>query len=66
MLGGKRLKVVSTMTYNEYLNTLNWPLGSALAVLLMLAILLATLAWTRLVEARALRRLGDPAGGRAV
>ena len=61
MLGGKRLKVVSSMTYNEFLNTLNWPLGSALATVLMLAILLTTLLWTRLVEGRALRRLGDPA-----
>ena len=65
MLGGKRLKVVSSMTYNEFLNTLNWPLGAALATVLMLAILLATLLWTRLVERRALRRLGDAAPGRA-
>ena len=61
MLGGKRLKVVSSMTYNEFLNTLNWPLGSALATVLMAAILLTTLLWTRLVEARALRRLADTA-----
>ncbi len=61
MLGGKRLKVVSSMTYNEFLNTLNWPLGSALAVVLMAAILVTALAWTRLVERRALRRLGDAA-----
>ena len=61
MLGGKRLKVVSSMTYNEFLNTLNWPLGAALACVLMLAILLTALAWTRLVEKRALRRLGDAA-----
>ena len=61
MLGGKRLKMVSTMTYNEFLNTLNWPLGSALATVLMLAILLTTLLWTRLVEARAMRRLVDTA-----
>ncbi len=61
MLGGKRLKVVSSMTYNEFLNTLNWPLGAALATVLMLAILLTTLLWTRLVERRALRRIGDAA-----
>jgi putative spermidine/putrescine transport system permease protein len=63
MLGGKRLKVVSSMTYNEFLNTLNWPLGAALATVLMAAILLATLLWTRLVEKRALRRLGEVAQG---
>ena len=50
MLGGKRLKVVSSMTYNEFLNTLNWPLGAALATLLMVAILTATLIWTRFVR----------------
>ena len=61
MLGGNRLRVVSSMTYNEYLNTLNWPLGSALATVLMLAILLTTLLWTRFVETRALRRIGDTA-----
>ena len=33
-------------------------LGAAIAVLLLLAILLCTLLWTRLVERRALRRLG--------
>jgi putative spermidine/putrescine transport system permease protein len=63
MLGGKRLKVVSSMTYNEFLNTLNWPLGAALATVLMAAILLATLLWTRLVEKRALRGLGEVAQG---
>ena len=63
MLGGKRLKVVSSMTYNEFLNTLNWPLGAALATLLMVAILTATLIWTRFVETRAMRRLGEVAEG---
>ncbi|MHC2104066.1 ABC transporter permease [Methylobacterium sp. CM6246] len=63
MLGGKRLKVVSSMTYNEFLNTLNWPLGAALATLLMVAILTATLIWTRFVETRAMRRLGEVAVG---
>ncbi|ATR21837.1 ABC transporter permease protein [Roseomonas mucosa] len=58
MLGGKRLRVVASMAYNEFLNTLNWPLGAAIAVLLLIAILLCTLLWTRLVERRALRRLG--------
>ncbi|MGU3285051.1 ABC transporter permease [Methylobacterium mesophilicum] len=63
ILGGKRLKVVSSMTYNEFLNTLNWPLGAALATLLMVAILTATLIWTRFVETRAMRRLGEVAEG---
>jgi len=58
MLGGRRLKVVSSMTYTEFLNTLNWPLGAAIAVLLLVAILAVTLLWTRFIERRALRRLG--------
>ena len=58
MLGGRRLKVVSSMAYNEFLNTLNWPLGAAIATLLLLAVLAATLLWTRFVERRALSRLG--------
>ncbi|MFC3124238.1 ABC transporter permease [Pseudoroseomonas globiformis] len=58
MLGGRRLKVASSMTYTEFLNTLNWPLGAAVATLLLLAILATTLLWTSLVERRALRRLG--------
>ncbi|MDQ1080313.1 ABC transporter permease [Pseudoroseomonas cervicalis] len=58
MLGGRRLKVVASMTYTEFLNTLNWPLGAAIAMLLLAAILAATLLWTRLVERPALRRLG--------
>jgi putative spermidine/putrescine transport system permease protein len=58
ILGGKRLKVVTTMAYNEFLNTLNWPLGAALATLLLGAILAAMLLWVRLVERPALRRLG--------
>ena len=58
MLGGRRLKVVASMAYNEFLNTLNWPLGAAIATLLLAAILAATLVWTRFVESRALRRLG--------
>ncbi|MBB5695429.1 ABC transporter permease [Muricoccus pecuniae] len=58
MLGGRRLKVVASMAYNEFLNTLNWPLGAAIATLLLATILAATLLWTRLVERRALRRLG--------
>ena len=61
ILGGRRLKVVTTMAYNEFLNTLNWPLGAAIATLLLLAILAATILWAWLVERPALRRLGGPA-----
>ena len=38
IIGGRRLKVVSTLAYDEFLNTLDWPLGAAIAVLLLVAI----------------------------
>lgn len=42
LLGGPTYKVVSTMVYEQFLQLLNWPAGSALA-LLMTAIVLALL-----------------------
>lgn len=52
ILGGRRVKVVSTTVYDEFLNTLNWPLGAAIAVLLLLSVLAVMLGWNRLVERR--------------
>ncbi len=37
IIGGRRLKVIATLAYDEFLNTLNWPLGASLAVLLLAA-----------------------------
>ena len=37
IIGGRRLKVAATLAYDEFLNTLNWPLGAAVAVLLLVA-----------------------------
>jgi putative spermidine/putrescine transport system permease protein len=37
IIGGRKLKVIATAAYDEFLNTLNWPLGASLAVLLLLA-----------------------------
>ena len=37
IIGGRRLKVAATLAYDEFLNTLNWPLGAAIAVLLLVA-----------------------------
>ena len=39
MLGGRRLKVVATTVYDEFLAQLNWPLGAAIAVLLLIAVI---------------------------
>ncbi|MEZ5849203.1 MAG: ABC transporter permease [Hyphomicrobiaceae bacterium] len=38
IIGGRRLKVAATLAYDEFLNTLNWPLGAAVAVLLLIAL----------------------------
>jgi len=52
IIGGRRLKVVATLAYDEFLNTLNWPLGATVAVLLVLIILVITVGCGRLVERR--------------
>ncbi|NDW06941.1 ABC transporter permease [Jiella pacifica] len=52
ILGGRRVKVVSTTVYDEFLNTLNWPLGAAIAVILLVSVLAIMVAWNRLVEKR--------------
>ncbi|MBO0904141.1 ABC transporter permease [Jiella sonneratiae] len=52
ILGGRRVKVVSTTVYDEFLNTLNWPLGAAIAIILLVSVLAIMVAWNRLVEKR--------------
>lgn len=52
VLGGRRVKVVSTTVYDEFLNTLNWPLGAAIAILLLVSVLTIMIAWNKLVERR--------------
>lgn len=52
ILGGRRVKVVSTTVYDEFMNTLNWPLGAAIAMLLLLSVLIIMVSWNRLVERR--------------
>jgi putative spermidine/putrescine transport system permease protein len=52
IIGGRRLKVASTLAYDEFLNTLNWPLGAAVAVLLLVALVLIIVVSNRLVERR--------------
>lgn len=36
LIGGRRVKVVATTVLDEFLSTLNWPLGAAIALLLLL------------------------------
>jgi len=52
IIGGRRLKVAATLAYDEFLNTLNWPLGAAVACLLLLALVLITVGSNRLIERR--------------
>jgi putative spermidine/putrescine transport system permease protein len=52
IIGGRRLKVASTLAYDEFLNTLNWPMGAAVATFLLLALVAIILVSNRLVEKR--------------
>ena len=52
IIGGRRLKVAATLAYDEFLNTLNWPLGAAVAVLLLIALVAIIVGSNRLVERR--------------
>ncbi|AWB25092.1 ABC transporter permease [Methylobacterium currus] len=50
IIGGRRLKVAATLAYDEFLNTLNWPLGAAVAVLLLVGLILIVVGANALVE----------------
>ena len=52
LIGGRRLKVAATAIYDEFLASLDWPLGAAIAVLLVASVLVIVLLWNRVVERR--------------
>ncbi len=52
IIGGRRLKVAATLAYDEFLNTLNWPLGAAVATLLLVALIGIIVCSNRLIERR--------------
>jgi putative spermidine/putrescine transport system permease protein len=52
IIGGRRLKVASTLAYDEFLNTLNWPMGAAVATLLLVALVAIIVVSNRLAERR--------------
>ncbi|MGA3401823.1 MAG: ABC transporter permease [Acetobacteraceae bacterium] len=52
IIGGRRLQVAATLAYDEFLNTLNWPLGAAIAVLLVVANVVIVVGCNRLIERR--------------
>ena len=52
LIGGRRLKVAATAIYDEFLTTLDWPLGAAIACLLVASVLVIMLLWSRVAERR--------------
>ncbi len=44
--------------YDEFLNTLNWPLGATIAIIVLAANLVIMLAYNRVIETRARKALG--------
>jgi len=58
LLGGRRLKMVATIVYDEYLHELNWPLGAAISLVLLLANLGLMLGCNRVVEGAYRKTLG--------
>ncbi|MCB1471469.1 MAG: ABC transporter permease [Rhodobiaceae bacterium] len=52
IIGGRRMKVVATTAYDEYLSTLNWPLGAAIAIVLLVATAIIIMSYNRLIERR--------------
>ena len=52
IIGGRRLKVIATAAYDEFLNTLNWPLGASLAVLLLIVNVVVLQVSNRMMERR--------------
>ncbi|WP_322616791.1 ABC transporter permease [Pseudomonas sp. BIC9C] len=58
LLGGRRLKMVATLIYDQYLSELNWPMGATIAVALLLINLLIMLSWNRMIEGRYKKSLG--------
>jgi len=58
LLGGRRLKMVATLIYDEYLHELNWPLGAAIALALLVVNLTVMLGTQALLEGHYRKRLG--------
>ncbi|MFC3286112.1 ABC transporter permease [Litchfieldella rifensis] len=58
IIGGRRLKVAATAAYDEYLNTMNWPLGAAIAIVLLVANVALVMSYNRMMERRFRRTLG--------
>ena len=58
LLGGRRLKMVATVIYDEYLHELNWPLGAAIALALLVVNLVVMLSYNAVLEGGYAKRMG--------
>ncbi|WP_042271513.1 ABC transporter permease [Paraburkholderia heleia] len=58
LLGGRRLKVAATAVYDQFLSSMNWPLGATIAVVLLVANLVVMLTYYRVLERRYARSMG--------
>ena len=58
LLGGRRLKMVAKLIYDEYLHELNCPLGAAIALALLVVNLLVMLGMNAVLEGRYRKRMG--------
>jgi putative spermidine/putrescine transport system permease protein len=61
LIGGRRLKVVATAAYDEFLHSMNWPMGAALAICLLVLNFGVVALYSRVIERRLKRRLGEAA-----
>jgi putative spermidine/putrescine transport system permease protein len=52
IVGGRRLKVAAMAAYDEFLNSQNWPLGAAIVVVLLVAMVAIVMGYNRVVERR--------------
>jgi putative spermidine/putrescine transport system permease protein len=52
IVGGRRLKVAAMAAYDEFLNSQNWPLGAAIVVVLLIAMVTIVVGYNRIVERR--------------
>ncbi len=59
LLGGRRLKMVATVVYDEYMHELNWPFGAAVALVLLMANFVIMATYNRMVEGRYKKSLGS-------
>ena len=50
--------MVATLIYDQYLSELNWPMGAAIAMTLLLINLAIMLSWNRMIEGRYKKSLG--------